>query len=688
MTADETQLSLDAVALRILLDGEQRLVREHVRAVLANPRFEKPDEPLSTDEYREKVTEWTIALAETGGPSLLFPEEFGGLGMVGAAIASFETLAYSDLSLLVKCGVQFGLFGGAVHHLGTRKHHELYLKRVATFDLPGAFAMSETSHGSNVQRVQTTAKYDPETEEFVVNTPSEEDSKDYIGNAARDGQLAAVFCQLEAGGERRGVHCLLVPLRNERGKICDGIRIEDCGHKLGLNGVDNGRIWFDEVRVPRENLLDRYASVSPDGTYYSPILNEDRRFFTMLGTLIQGRISVGGASISATKAALTIAVRHADRRRQFGPPDSEQEVPLLDYRAHQRRLLPALARTYALHFTQEGVVAELDRIFGADDGTAEQSDEEQRARRELESRAAGLKAIATWHANETIQACREACGGAGYLTENRFGELMADTEVFTTFEGDNTILSQLVAKSLLTDYRDAFGELNAIGTAAFVAGQVWETVAEKSALRELIGRLTDDLVPGREGEEDLLDRAYHKNLLLWREEHILSGAARRLKRGIDDGRDAFDVFNECQDHVLSAARAHTEREIHEAFADAVERTEDEGLKEILGVLCDLHALSEIERDRAWLQEHGRISSTRAKAITRQVNELLVRLRPLAVDLVDAFGIPDELLAAPIGLPGGEASRTSSAEIDEELPDVRQLVRELNVDDQPSELSSG
>ncbi len=684
MTSDPKALSVDPVALRILLDGEQRVVREHVRAVLAHPRFEKPDEPLPTEEYREKVAEWTTALAETGGPSLLFPEEFGGLGMVGAAIASFETLAFSDLSLLVKCGVQFGLFGGAVHHLGTRKHHELYLERVASFDLPGAFAMSESGHGSNVQRVQTTATYDPVEQEFVISTPSDEDRKDYIGNAARDGQMAAVFCQLHVGGEKRGVHCILVPLRDEKGKVCDGIRIEDCGHKLGLNGVDNGRIWFDDVRVPRENLLDRYAQVSEEGVYFSPIENEDRRFFTMLGTLIQGRISVGGASMSATKAALAIAVRHADRRKQFGPPDSEEEMPLLDYRVHQRRLLPALAKTYALHFTQEGVVSELDRIFGADDGTAEQSDEEQRARRELESRAAGLKAIATWHANETIQQCREACGGAGYLSENRFGELMADTEVFTTFEGDNTILLQLVAKSLLTDYRDSFGELNAVGTAAFVANQVWETVAEKSALRELIGRLTDDLVPGREGEEDLLDREYHKNLFLWREEHILSGAARRLKRGIDDGRDAFDVFNECQDHVLSAARAHTEREIHEAFVVAVERTEDEGLKEVLGILCDLHALAEIERDRAWFQEHGRISSTRAKAITRQVNDLLTRVGPLAVDLVDAFGIPDALLAAPIGLPGGKASQTSSAEIEKDLPNVRELIRELG--DQAPELS--
>jgi acyl-CoA oxidase len=669
----------DPKALRVHLDGEFREVREHTRGILCGERFSKPDEVLSTEDYRAMVTEWTRELAGTGGPALLFPEEFGGLGMVGAAIASFETLALSDLSLLVKCGVQFGLFGGAVHHLGTRKHHELYLDRIASFELPGAFAMSESGHGSNVQRVRTTATYDPESGEFVVDTPTEDDRKDYIGNAARDGQMAAVFCQLIVGGEGRGVHCVLVPIRDQEGNPAAGVRIEDCGHKLGLNGVDNGRLYFDGVRVPRDNLLDRYAQVSEDGVYYSPIENENRRFFTMLGTLIQGRISVGGASISATKAALTITVRHALKRRQFGPPDSDEEVPLLDYRVHQRRLLPALARTYALHFAQEGVVAELDRIFGADDGTPEQSEAEQEARRELESRAAGLKALATWHATDTIQTCREACGGAGYLSENRLGELKADTDVFTTFEGDNTILLQLVAKSLLTGFRDEFGELNAVGTAAFVAGQVWDTVVERTAAREVIQRLTDDLVPGREREEDLLERDYQLALFRWREEHILSAAARRLKRGIDDGLDPFDVFNDCQDHVLATARAHTERELLEAFDQAVERCADESLKPILGKLCDLHALAEMDRDRAWFQEHGRISSTRAKAITRQVNELCAELRPVAGELVDAFGIPDQLIAAPIGLPGGPASADAAAEIGDELPDVRMLVRELGTE---------
>jgi acyl-CoA oxidase len=670
---DDEFSSVDAVALRRFLDGDYALVREHVRAVLARPEFVKPPAAPPTDRYREQVMERARTLAATGGPALLFPPEFGGLGRVGAAITAFETLAHSDLSLLVKCGVQFGLFGGAVHHLGTRKHHEVYLADIAALKLVGCFAMSETGHGSNVQRVETMATWDGEAGKFLVSTPTESARKDYIGSAARDGQMAVVFCQLIVGGASRGVHAILVPIRREDGSPVDGVEISDCGEKLGLTGVDNGRLSFDDVRVDRDALLDRYAEVTPDGEYRSPISNENRRFFTMLGTLVQGRVSVGGAAISATKSALTIAIRHGARRRQFGPPDSDEELPLLDFRVHQRRLLPRLATTYALHFAQEGVVVELDRIFGS---LGQGEDEAERDRRELETRAAGLKAIATWHATETIQACREACGGAGYLSENRLGELKADTDVFTTFEGDNTILLQLVAKSLLTGYRDEFEELGPIATAGFVASQAWETAVERTGGRELIQRLTDDLVPGRERDEDLLDREYHLGLFRWREEHVLSGAARRLRRGMSNGADQFTVFNDCQDHVLVAARAHVHREILEAFCEAIERADDEDLRAVLNRLCDLYAMSELERERAWFQEHGRISSTRAKMITRAVNDLCAELRPRAEELVDAFGIPDEVLAAPIGLPGGEASRTASADIGDELPNVKEILERV------------
>src|ERR1700745_3748690 len=101
----------------------------------------------------------------TTAPGL--PRVSGGKGSPGRSVTSFETLAMGDLSLLVKCGVQFGLFGGAILHLGTAKHHERYLRDVALMELPGCFAMTESGHGSNVQALETTATYDPEREEFV-----------------------------------------------------------------------------------------------------------------------------------------------------------------------------------------------------------------------------------------------------------------------------------------------------------------------------------------------------------------------------------------------------------------------------------------------------------------------------------------------------------------------------------------
>jgi acyl-CoA oxidase len=610
--------------LSTALDGDYPEIRAKVREWLSMPGNE-PIDDLPMEEHRERVLAWAQELTSQGDTAISYPAEYGGRGAVGESVAAFETLALGDLSLLVKCGVQFGLFGGAVLHLGTKRHHERYLADIASLELPGCFAMTETGHGSNVQALGTTATYDPETEEFVVHTPDDDARKDYIGNAARDGRMAAVFAQLVAGGEERGVHAILVPLRDEHGDPLPGIRIEDCGPKLGLNGVDNGRIWFDHVRVPRENLLDRYADVAPDGTYTSEIENPTKRFFTMLGTLIQGRISVCGASISATKVGLTIAVRRALERRQFGPP-GRPEALLLDYRTHQRKLFPALATTYALSFAQQRLVKELHAVFTDDDP-------DDRRKRELETLAAGVKAVATWHATDTIQTCREACGGAGYLKTNRFATLKADTDVFTTFEGDNTILLQLAAKNLLTDYKDAFGELDPLGTAQFVAGQALGVLTERTALR----KLADSLLPGRDDDADLLERKAQLDLFRWRYEHLLAGAARRLKGGIDAGRDPFDVLVDCQDHVVETARAWVDLVVLEAFAAAAEGNE------LLGRLCDLYALHHVERERGYYQEHGRLSASRSKAVIKAVNTLCAQLRPDAKTLVDAFQVPENSL---------------------------------------------
>jgi acyl-CoA oxidase len=627
--------------LAAVLDGRHAQVRRRVRdALVPHAGLLREADELPREVYRERIRDLLVQMTATGLTALGFPEEHGGGGDLGASIAAFETLAMGDLSLLVKSGVQFGLFGGAILQLGTKRHHDAYLADVVAGRLLGCFAMTEHGHGSNVAELGTTATYDPATDELVITTNAPDAYKDYIGNAARHGELAVVFANLVVDGERHGVHAVLLPIRVD-GRPAPGVRIEDDGPKMGLNGVDNGRLWFDGVRVPRTNLLNRFADITDEGRYESSIENPHRRFFTMLGTLVQGRVSVGGAGLTAAASALTIATRYADRRRQFGAAEGAETL-LLDYGQHQRRLIPLIARTYALHFAQEVLRERLHEVFSAPPDAVE-----EKSRRELESRAAGTKALATWHATRTIQECREACGGAGYLAANRFAALKADTDVFTTFEGDNTVLLQLVAKGLLTDYASEFEDLDQLGMVRFAAGVAVETVLERTAAHTLLERVRD-LLPGGDAwdqEAELRDPEYHLAMLRFREEHMLGGVARRLKRGVDAGGDPAAVFSAVQDHVIGCARAHVERLVLEAFTGALDRLPDGAAKELLTQVCTLHALAEIERDRAWFLEHGRLGVARSKAISREVGVLCRELRGSAVMLVDAFGVPDELLRA-------------------------------------------
>ncbi|MFG2716048.1 acyl-CoA dehydrogenase [Streptomyces goshikiensis] len=635
------QPDVDVSSLTAVLDGEYAGIRDLVRTNLTTYAsvLEEADE-LGIDAFRDRVRDVVVKLAATGQTGMGFPAEYGGGGDVGASIAAFETLAFGDLSVLVKVGVQFGLFGGAILHLGTGRHHAAYLPDLITGELMGCFAMTETGHGSNVQALGTVARYDTASREFVITTPGDHARKDYIGNAARHAELAVVFAQLEVDGRSQGVHAFVVPIR-VGGETAPGVRIEDDGRKMGLNGVDNGRLWFDGVRVPREALLNRFADVTPEGVYESAIDNPNRRFFTMLGTLVQGRVSVAGAGIGVAKVALAIATKYAVRRRQFEAAPGTGEQLLLDYGLHQRRLLPLIARTYALHFAQDAVRAQLHEVFSGIEDDAQ-------ARRRLESRAAGIKALGTWHATRVVQECREACGGAGYLAVNRFAALKSDGDVFTTFEGDNHVLLQLVAKGLLTDHASEFEDLDQLGMVRYVTGLAVETVIERTSAHKLLERVRDLLPGGDEWDREagLLDSEYQLAMVRFREEHMLAGLARRIKRGIDQKGDPGAVFSQVQDHVIGVARAHVERLVTEAFVDKVRGLPEGGEKAALALLCDLFALSTIEADRAWFMEHGRLTVQRSKAISREVNDLCRKVRPLAVDLVDAWGVPAAVLRAP------------------------------------------
>ncbi|MBW0011770.1 acyl-CoA dehydrogenase [Mycobacterium sp.] len=628
--------TVTAEHLRNTLDGRWRDVKNRMRATMTEDLF-RPHYTPNTVIARTKVAEQMRIMAAFGVAADNFRKEHGGTGDIGAAITMIEMLAMSDLSLMVKAGVQWGLFGGAVENLGTERHHEAYVKKIISLELRGCFAMTETGHGSDVQSLETTATYDAETDEFVIDSPTPTARKDYIGGAAETATMAAVFAQLitseDGSPVNHGVHCIMVPIRDADGNDLPGVTTSDCEYKGGLPGVDNGRIVFDHVRVPRNNLLNKYGDVAADGTYSSPIENPNRRFFTMLGTLVRGRITVGGSAGAAACVALDIATRYALQRRQFSAPNEKTEVLIMDYLVHQRRLFPLIARSYALQFAQNELVSRCHDIQTAD---APDADEQ----RELEARAAGLKAANTWHASRAIQEAREACGGAGYMAENRLIALRGDTDVFTTFEGDNHVLIQLVAKELLTAYADDIRSMSPVEWVRFAANTVGERVRKRTAAEAIMQTIIDARQDSEE-EGSLFNRGTQVTMFEEREDYLLSSVARRLQ-GKSKEMSEFDAFNAVQDHVLHAANAHIDRIVLEAFVAGIDSCENADARELLNMVCDLYALSVIEEDKAWYIEHGYLSTGRAKAVTRGINDRCRKLRPYAQTLVDGFGIPEPL----------------------------------------------
>lgn len=614
----QNRVLFDIAVITKLLDGEQAPIINRVKEVISRPEFAYTH-TTDTAVYREKVYEWCKILAAENLGNMAYPKAYGGGDNIVDYFAIMETLSYHDLSLVIKFGVQFGLWGMSVQSLGTEKHYKEYLQDIGSLKIPGCFAMTETHHGSNVKGLETTATYNHQNKTFTIHTPHDKAQKEYIGNAAVHGQMATVFAKLVIDDHDYGVNAFIVPLRESTGKVLDGITIGDCGQKMGLNGVDNGTIQFNQVVIPKENMLDRFASVNEEGEFESPIPSDNRRFFTMLGTLVGGRIGIPRSALAAAKSGLAITIKYSDQRKQFGP-EGGAEVPILNYRMHQRRLLPPLAKTYAVHFALQYV-------------TKRFMHKKESEMQEIEALAAGMKAYSTWSTTAILQECREACGGKGYLSENRIDALKNDTDIYTTFEGDNTVLMQLVAKNRLSEFRKTFGEM---GIFNYVYENAVKAITEKNPIAT---RKTD--------VEHLLDGQFHLQAFEHRERTILASAAKRLKKLIESGLEAYDAFNVVQHQMIDVAQAYLDRVVLEQFQLAITTVEEREAKNILTKLAQLYALSQIENYKSWYLEDGYMEAVKTKAVRKMVNQLCWDIRPSAVALVDAFAIPDSCLAAPI-----------------------------------------
>lgn len=610
-----------ASEIDVLLKSKHDHAIDPLRKFISQPSFEWEVRPTK-EAQRKWVLQQLRLLAKEGFGAMAYEAEYGGTANMPAYASVFDNLMFVDGSLTIKFGVQFGLFGGSIANLGTKAHHDKYLKDIGQAKLLGCFAMTETRHGSNVRGVKTTATYIKETDSIVIHTPGKNDNKEYIGNAL-DATMATVFAQLIVEGINHGVHAILVPIRDSDGKLLQGIRVEDNGYKLGLNGVDNGKIWFHNVSVPRENLLNKFGDIDPQGKYHSAIQNPNKRFFTMLGTLVGGRICVGKGALSGAKKALTIAVKYALQRRQFNSSEKIQEDLIMDYPTHQLRLIRPIAKSYVYHIVLDKLIKDY-----AESNTGN--------RREIETQAAALKSTITWFANQTIQQCREACGGKGYMAENKLASIKGDVDIFTTFEGDNTVLIQLAAKGVLTDFKTEFNSdrfrdiLKYLGT-------------------QLSDRLTtfNPAFTNKTDKDHLYDSEFHLQALEYRRRRLTFSVASRIQNYTKKGIPSYQAFLKVQTHLVQLGKAYSEELSYKAYSEFTQTIENNELKFLFQKLGSLYALGELHDNAAWYLEQGYISSNKSKAIRNRVERLCSELRPHVNALVDGYGIPNSCVNTPI-----------------------------------------
>lgn len=647
-------LSVDVDYLRRFLEGDRASVREKGREFAAHSALRlKPE--WSLERKRQATLEGVVALANAGFTQLAMPTHMGGPEDYASYVAGFEELVLAEPSIQVKAGVQYGLFSGAIHHLGNKEQHARWLKDALEGKLLGSFAMTEIGHGSDVANVDTTATYDPKQQEFVIHTPHRQAVKEYIGNAAAHAQAAVVFARLITSGIDYGVHAFFVPVRSDEGRPLPGVTIEDDGYKGGLAGVDNGRFGFDQVRIPRENLLDRYGHVAEDGEYSSPIHSPGKRFFTMLGTLVMGRVSLDGASTVASKLALDIALRYAVHRKQFEGGVPGESVHLMDYGEHQRRLMPLVAKAWANSVAHENLLDTFDEVFSSEAPP-------EATRQLLESQAAGFKAVSTWDALDTIQECREACGGAGFMWDNRLVGLRHDLDVYVTFEGDNTVLLQLVGKRLLQDYSRELKDIDFGGAARYLSHQAAEHSLYRSGIASM-GRTISDLFTPALASKRVRSGQLQEALLSSRVDSMLSDLAQKLRPATKmDRQAAADLFNNHQHQLIQTAEAYIHLLKWKALTArlrAIDTTEHPDEAKMLRRIRDLYGLTLIHEHIGWHVMYGRLSMARARMVGPTIGRLCRKLAQNAQDLADMFGFTSEHRRTQIS-EGQEAARQNEA----------------------------
>ncbi|KAG2385536.1 hypothetical protein C9374_003351 [Naegleria lovaniensis] len=518
--------------------------------------------------------------------------------------AAMSAVAYFDPALSVKTMLQFNFWAGTLLSLGTQRHRK-YFDKIDSLELMGSYAITELAHGSNVRGIQTTATYCADSDTFEIHTPSREACKWWIGNS-RHCHMCLVFAQLIVGKENHGVHCFVVPVRDSTSnEILPGVIIGDCTVKEGLDNLDNGFLLFNNVHIPRENLLNKHGDVTEAGKYQSPYKNASQRFGAMLSTLTMGRYSICGSSTVSLAKTLATTIGFSFERRQFGI-SNKPENPVINFQAQKHTIYPMLAEYFAFRFASN----HLHHLYV--NRTPETS-------QTLHVLSAGFKAYLTDRNQSSILKLREKCGGLGYSQLNRIGLTIANHDIFKTFEGDNTVLFQEVSKYLLANFKN-------------IMSQKYSNVF--SSVGYYVLDSLNSNVKGRHlrNATDLLDSNFYLTLFETKLEKQVQSVATRFRDILNELQlsnkesipkderkevNKFNAWNLVQTQLLETSIAYVENEILQIFHNKVKDCPHKQTKQILQKQLHLFVLGLIEKNSTYFLTHDLMSPKLVKQLVKE-----------------------------------------------------------------------